>query len=73
LLDQAAVAYQLVLTKADDVKPAALAKKQAQISGLAASHPAALQNIITTSSHTGLGMEELRASIAALTEDHTNG
>jgi len=66
LLDQAAVVYQLVLTKADAVKKPALAKKQAEITALAASHPAAAQGIITTSSTTGLGMDELRASIANL-------
>jgi GTP-binding protein len=64
LLDQAAVAYQIVLTKADAVKPAALAKKQAEIVALAAAHPAAMNEIITTSSNTGAGMDELRASIA---------
>lgn len=64
LLDQSAVAYQLVLTKADDVKPKALAAKQEQVRALAAQHPAAVQNIITTSSTTGLGMDELRACIA---------
>ena len=39
LLDQAAVVYQLVLTKADAVKPQALArKKQAEIGALAAAN-----------------------------------
>jgi GTP-binding protein len=65
LLDQSAVAYQLVLTKADAVKPAALAKKQAEIRALAAGHPAALNAIITTSSNTGLGIDALRANIAS--------
>ncbi len=64
LLDQAAVAYQLVLTKADAVKAPALARKQAEIRALAASHPAALNSILTTSSETGLGIDELRANIA---------
>jgi len=64
LLDQSAVAYQLVLTKADDVKAKPLAAKQAAITALAAQHPAALPLVITTSSNTGLGMDELRASIA---------
>jgi GTP-binding protein len=64
LLDQSAVAFQIILTKADAVKPAALAKKQAEALALAAKHPAALNTIITTSSNTGLGMDELRASIA---------
>ncbi|MDE8346044.1 MAG: ribosome biogenesis GTP-binding protein YihA/YsxC [Acidocella sp.] len=65
LLDQSAVAYQLILTKADSVKPAAMARKQAEIIALTAGHPAALPQIITTSSHTGLGMEILRATIAS--------
>lgn len=65
LLDQSAVAYQLILTKADAVKPAALARKQAEITALTAEHPAALPSIITTSSNSGLGMEDLRATIAS--------
>jgi GTP-binding protein len=69
LLDLAAVAYQIVLTKADAVKPAALAAKQAEITALAAAHPAAMHNIITTSSNTGLGIDELRANIASFTKD----
>jgi GTP-binding protein len=64
LLDQSAVAYQLVLTKADSVKPQALSKKQAEIRALAAEHPAALNSIITTSSQTAAGIDELRANIA---------
>jgi GTP-binding protein len=69
LLDHAAVAYQLVLTKADAVKPAALAKKQDAVVALAAEHPAAIPQILTTSSNTGLGMDQLRASIAAFCKD----
>jgi GTP-binding protein len=69
LLDHAAVAYRLVLTKADAVKPAALAAKQAAVTALAAAHPAAWPAILTTSSNTGLGMDELRASIAALSKE----
>jgi GTP-binding protein len=69
LLDHAAVAYQLVLTKADAVKPPALAKKQAEVVALAAEHPAAIPQVLTTSSNTGLGMDELRANIAAFCKD----
>jgi len=65
LLDQSAVAFQIILTKADDVKAAALRKKQDEIRALTKEHPAALPGIITTSSTTGLGMDELRASIAS--------
>jgi GTP-binding protein len=69
LLDRAAVAFQLVLTKADGVKPAALARKQEEVTALAAAHPAAMVGILTTSSNTGLGMDELRASIADFCKD----
>ena len=64
LLDLAAVSYQLVLTKADGTKPAALARKQAEAEALARKHAAAFPNVLTTSSDTSLGMEELRASLA---------
>jgi len=64
LLDHAAVAYQLVLTKADAVKPGALARKQEEVRALAAAHPAAGMEVLTTSSSSGLGMDELRAHIA---------
>ena len=66
LLDRAAVTYQLVLTKADDVKPRALLAKRAEVAALARSHPAAFPTVATTSSETGLGMEALRGSLAAL-------
>lgn len=66
LLDRAAVTYQLVLTKADSVKPLALARKQAEIAALARKHPAAHMEMLTTSSGTGLGIPELRAALATL-------
>jgi len=66
LLDRAAVTYQLVLTKADGVKPDALAAKQDKVGALARKHPAAHMTVLTTSSETGLGMPELRASLALL-------
>ncbi|HQU05139.1 MAG TPA: ribosome biogenesis GTP-binding protein YihA/YsxC [Acidocella sp.] len=69
LLDQSAVAFQIILTKADSVKPAALARKQDAIRALAGEHPAALNEIITTSSATGFGMDELRAQIASFAKD----
>jgi GTP-binding protein len=68
LLDRAAVTYQFVLTKADDVKPAALAAKQAAMIAIAAKHPAAHPDVLVTSSSTGLGIDQLRGSIAALAD-----
>lgn len=66
LLDRAAVTYQLVLTKADAVKPEALAAKQEAVQALARKHPAAFPTVVTTSSDSGLGITELRAALATL-------
>ncbi len=66
LLDRAAVTYQLVLTKTDGVKPAALASKLGEVAGLARTHPAAFPEVIATSSETGSGMAELRGELASL-------
>ena len=66
LLDRAAVTYQLVLTKADGVRPGPLAAKQAAVQALVRKHPAAFPEVLTTSSETGLGMEGLRAELAGL-------
>jgi GTP-binding protein len=64
LLDRAAVTFQLVLTKADGVKPAALERKLAEVRALARRHPAAHPEVVVTSSETGQGIAELRAAIA---------
>lgn len=66
LLDRAAVTYQLVLTKADGVKPGALARKVAEVQALLAKHPAAFPDVLATSSETGLGVEALRAELAGV-------
>jgi len=66
LLDKAAVIYEVVLTKADSVKPTALRAKIAEAEQLARKHAAALSDIRVTSSDTGLGIPELRGDLAAL-------
>jgi GTP-binding protein len=68
LLDRAAVTYQFVLTKADDVKPVALAAKKAELLAIAAKHGAAHPEIAVTSSNSGFGIDHLRGSIAALAD-----
>jgi GTP-binding protein len=65
-LDKAAVTYQLVLTKADKVKPTEIAALAKATSAAITKRPAAHPVIIATSSETGLGIELLRAEIAAL-------
>ncbi|EHL97167.1 ribosome biogenesis GTP-binding protein YsxC [Acetobacteraceae bacterium AT-5844] len=66
LLTDAAVTFQIVLTKADDVKPGQLAKREAEAATLVKKYTAAHPVVITTSSETGLGIPELRAELAAL-------
>jgi GTP-binding protein len=66
LLDEAAVAYQLVLTKTDKIKPAELAKVLADTEKVAKSRPAALPFVHVTSSEKATGLPELRAEIAGL-------
>jgi GTP-binding protein len=66
LLDRAAVTYQLVLTKADGIKPPALVRKMESVELLAKKHPAAYPEVIATSAQSGLGIEALRANLATL-------
>ena len=66
VLDEAAVNYQLVLTKADKIKPTELAEIALATAAVIAKRPAAHPEIIATSSETGFGIEILRAEIAAL-------
>jgi len=66
LLDGAAVSYQVVLTKADKISETALADVTARTLKATGKHPAAYPSIVATSAETGLGFEELRATIAKL-------
>jgi GTP-binding protein len=68
-LDKAAVSYQVVLTKADQVKPAELATRIAETAAALAKHPAAFPELLATSSRNGAGMPELRAAILRLLEE----
>ena len=67
VLDQAAVSYQIVLTKCDEPKPEALQKVVADTAAAIAKRPAAHPLVVTTSARSGAGIAELRAEIAALT------
>ncbi|WP_376092354.1 ribosome biogenesis GTP-binding protein YihA/YsxC [Roseomonas sp. CCTCC AB2023176] len=74
LLGEAAVPFQVVLTKADDVKPASrLAKRQEEVTRLTAKRAAAYPKILTTSAEKGTGIPELRAEIADLAESAPPG
>lgn len=66
MLDEAAVTYQLILTKVDKLKKGDLAKVQAKTEKSIAKRPAAFPTIISTSSEKKDGIDELRAEIATL-------
>ena len=63
LLDKAAVSYQLVLTKADKIKPPALVKLQKATLAAISKRPAAFPEIVATSSEKGVGIDDLKAAI----------
>jgi GTP-binding protein len=63
MLDEAAVSYHLVLTKADKNKASDLAQIEAETVREAAKRPAAHPEVIATSSETGLGIERLRRAV----------
>ena len=65
-LDSAAVSYQLVLTKTDHLKAAAIPRAIASAEAAARKHGAAHPVVLPTSSETGAGIAELRAEIAAV-------
>jgi GTP-binding protein len=65
-LDEAAVSYQVVLTKADQVKSAELADRMADAQSALAKRRAAYPEVLATSARTGSGIPELRAAVARL-------
>jgi GTP-binding protein len=68
LLDRAAVSYGLVLTKGDELKPAARPKALETAQVAAAKHTAALAEVQLTSALTGEGIPQLRTHLAALAQ-----
>ena len=69
-LDKAAVSYQVVLTKADQVKAAELASCLQETQAALAKHAAAYPDVLVTSSRTGSGIPELRAAVERLLAEH---
>ena len=65
MLDEAAVGYRLVLTKADKVKPTELAEIVAATLAEARKHSAAFPELLVTSSETRQGIDDLRAAVLA--------
>lgn len=65
-LDEAAVSYQIILTKSDKIKKDEHDKVMAATTLAIARRPAAFPEIILTSSEKGSGIPQLRAEIAGL-------
>lgn len=63
LLDEAAVSYQIVLTKIDKIKPTEADARIAEVEKAIAKRPAAFPAVLATSSQTRDGLEDLRATI----------
>jgi GTP-binding protein len=66
-LDLAAVSYQIVLTKADKIKPAEGLAMQEKTLKAISKRPAAFPAVALTSAEKGFGMPELRAEIMRTT------
>ncbi len=66
--DIAAVSYQIILTKADKLKPAEVEAVVARTEKQIAKRPAAFPRVLATSSEKGGGIPELRAEIASVCE-----
>ncbi|WP_372004083.1 ribosome biogenesis GTP-binding protein YihA/YsxC [Tistrella mobilis] len=73
LLDDAAVSYQVVVTKADKEKAPVLEKRLQAIEAELRRHVAAYPEVIVTSSRKMRGMETLRAAIARLLLENNQG
>ena len=69
LLDKAAVSYQIVLTKADKIKPPAVERLLSEIREKIGKRPAAYPEVIATSAEKGIGIDELRAAIVQAASD----
>ena len=65
-LDEAAVSYQIVLTKSDKLKQSGRDKVLAATAQAIGKRPAAFPDVIITSSEKGWGIPELRAEIAGM-------
>ncbi|MCZ8324623.1 MAG: ribosome biogenesis GTP-binding protein YihA/YsxC [Sphingomonadaceae bacterium] len=63
MLDQAAVGYRIVLTKADKIKASELAAVTAATEAEARKHSAAYPLVHVTSAEKGMGIPELRAAV----------
>jgi GTP-binding protein len=69
VLDKSAVSYQIILTKADEVRPAEREKRINEVTARIARRVAAYPEVIFTSSEKGDGITELRAAVIKLMKE----
>ena len=69
--DKTATSYAVVLTKADEVKVRDRDARLAEVRAALNRHPAAFPTVSMTSSETGDGIAELRASVARLLSERS--
>jgi GTP-binding protein len=68
-LDRSAVSYQVVLTKADQIKKSELEGRITDVRTSLATHPAAFPEMLATSAEKSEGIPELRAAMVRLLEE----
>jgi GTP-binding protein len=68
LLDEVALSYQIVMTKADEMKADELEISRARLAIQLERRPAAHPEIIVTSSRSKAGIDQLRAELAAVVD-----
>lgn len=71
LMDEAAISYQLVLTKADKVKPAGLDFAERETAAAIARRPASFPEILITSAAKNRGLDELRLATLSAARGET--
>jgi GTP-binding protein len=70
-LGQAAVSYEIVLTKCDQVSDTELAERRQIVQAAVRKRAAAFPDVLATSARTGDGMPALRAAVARLVEERS--
>ena len=58
----------MIVTKADKLRPGALAKRADEVEAVLKKHPAALPGVLMTSSQTFIGIDQLRDQLGTLTD-----
>ena len=70
MLDQAAVTYQVVMTKTDKISESAAKKVLAETETKLAKHAAAVPTVIVTSSEKMQGIDDVRIAILQMLAEH---